>query len=399
MFHHVRTSTFVSAVLLSVALPALSQVTVTDALQYSSINSSTRMFRMFYRTGTPVTSTMPIIVYFHGGGWFKGGYADSTITPAKCNSDQTIACWLADNGYVVFAINYTLVNIYASASDLTVTGTNTVTSASHSFQPSDVGMRLLLVTTSGGWHPDGYNIVSVSGGAATLSGSPGAVGLTAGQYRLLGTSTLWPAQWQDCNCFLRFLAEQAGVSVPGNPNNIVLMGASSGGHLAAVTGLSGNNAFSTNCDHVSTNYTVQGIVGFSPPTDLVSLVTTMVDNSKNNVRNLVGCMPGYGNCNPVATSASVTNYVAENLPPYMSFSGASDTTIPPANVQEAQTAFAALNPPVTQQWIEFGPSFGHPLDLYLYSPCSADNEPSPCGSAGSAFQTALPFIQSVTAGH
>ena len=81
----------------------------------------------------------------------------------------------------------------------------------------------------------------------------------------------------------------------------------------------------------------------------------------------------------------------------MSFSGAGDTGVPPANVQEAQTAFANLNPPVAQQWIEFGPAFSHPLDMYFFTPCSADNEPSPCGSAGSTFQTALPFIQSVTA--
>jgi hypothetical protein len=55
-----------------------------------------------------------------------------------------------------------------------------------------------------------------------------------------------------------------------------------------------------------------------------------------------------------------------------------------------------LNPPVTQQWIEFGPAFGHPLDLFYYSDCLSGNEPAPCGSAGCAFQTALPFIQSVT---
>ena len=138
-------------------------------------------------------------------------------------------------------------------------------------------------------------------------------------------------------------------------------------------------------------------MGFSPPTDLVTLYTEQ-DTAHGAVRGLLGCIPGYGTCNTLAGHASITNYVAENLPPYMSFSGASDTTIPPDNAQEAQTAFANLNPPVTQQWIEFPAAFGHPLDIFYYTNCAGGNEPSPCGSAGSAFQTALSFIQSVS-GH
>ncbi len=386
----------VQAVLLLAALPALSQVTVVSGLSYSSINSRVRQFRMFYPAGTSVTAALPIVVLIHGGGWSAGGYATASLTPSSCTSDATIACWLAGHGYVVFAIDYTLVITTASASDLAVSGTNTVTSASYAFQPSDIGSRLLVITTSGGWNAGGYTVVGVNKGAAQLNASPGTAAATSGHYALLVPSTLWPVQWQDCNCFLRFLAEQAGVSVPGSAQKIVLMGHSAGAQLAAIAGFSGNSAFATNCDHQSVNYAIRGIVGFSPPTDLVTLYTLETDNAKSADRDLLGCIPGYGSCNSVAQSASITNYVAENLPPYMSFSGTSDTTIPPANVQEAQTAFANLNPPVNQQWIEFGPAFGHPLDLFYYSNCASGNEPSPCGSAGSAFQTALPFVQSVT---
>ncbi len=383
-------------VLLLTASPALSRVTVVSGLKYSSINSNLRQFRMFYPAGTPVTAALPIVVMIHGGGWSGGGYATASLTPSSCTSDATIACWLADHGYVVFAINYTLVITTASGSDLAVSGTNTVTSASYAFRQSDVGSRLLVITTSGGWHPGGYTIVSATNGAAHLNASPGTATASKGRYALLVPSTLWPAQWQDCNCFLRFLAEQAGLSVPGSAQNIVLMGHSAGGQLAAVAAFSGNNAFATKCDHQSVSYTIRGVVGFSPPTDLVTLYTLETNNAKSCVRSLLGCIPGYGSCNSVARSASITNYVAGNLPPYLSFSGASDVTITPANVQEAQIAFANLNPPVNQQWIEFGPAFGHPLDLFYYSNCASGNEPSPCGSAGSAFQTALPFIQSVT---
>jgi hypothetical protein len=158
-------------------------------------------------------------------------------------------------------------------------------------------------------------------------------------------------------------------------------------------GLSGNSAFRANCDHTSVKYTVKGILAYSPPTDLISIMSED-DNAKSSVRALLGCVPGYGTCDSVAKSASITTYVAEKLPEYVSFSGASDVTVPPANVQEAQLDFAALKPPVSSPWIEFGTAFGHPLDLFYYSNCTSNGEPSPCGSAGAAFQTGLPYIQS-----
>jgi len=381
--------------LLAAALPAVSQVTVTDGLSYSNV-SPVRLFRMFYPAGTQNSAPLPIVVWLHGGGWSDGGRADSKSTPLVCNNDLTIACWLADHGYVVFSIDYTLVSRTASGSDLTVVASDTVSATSHTFTTSDIGSTLNVVVNTGGWNPGGYHVISVQNGQALLDGAPGSVGANRGGYTLLNSSTLWPVQWQDCNCFLRFLAEQAGVSVPGNPQNIVLMGHSSGGQLAAVTGFSGNNAFATNCEHTSVNYTIKGIVSSSPPTDLITAYTES-GSIKSSVRNLLGCIPNYGTCNTVAASASITTYVAENLPPYMSFSGAGDTTVVPANVQEAQTAFANLKPPVAQQWIEFGPAFSHALDVFYYSVCASGNEPSPCGSAGSTFRTAFPFIWSVTA--
>jgi hypothetical protein len=379
--------------LLIASLPALAQITVVDGISYSRINSNVRQFRVFYRAGTQVTDPLPIVVYIHGGGWSSGGRGSGSITPSACIDTNTVACWLASHNYVVFSIDYTLGATTATGSDLTISAANTVSAASHTFTQSDVGSTLVLNTTSGGWNPGGYRVISVANGSAQLNQSPGPVGSSSGAYNLLNSATLWPVQWQDCNCFLRYLAEQAGVSVPGDPQNIILMGHSAGGHLSGVVGLSGNRAFRTNCDHRSVRYKVQGIVAYSPPTDLVSIFSEN-DNAISFVRNLLGCIPGYGYCDSVAQSASITTYVAENLPEYVSFSGASDLTVPPANVQEAQSAFAALTPPVISSWIEFVPPFGHLLDLFYYSDCVANGEPSPCGSTGQAFSTALPYIQS-----
>jgi acetyl esterase/lipase len=111
-----------------IAVSGLSQVTVVDGITYSNTNSNVRQFRMFYPAGTPVNAALPIVVWIHGGGWSKGSRGDGTITPKACNGDQTIACWLADHGYVVFSIDYTLVSKTVSGSNLTISAPNTVTS-------------------------------------------------------------------------------------------------------------------------------------------------------------------------------------------------------------------------------------------------------------------------------
>ncbi len=350
---------------------------------------------MFYPSGAKPSDHLPIAVWIHGGEWRMGGRGDQALTPSFCGGQQTIACWLAAHNYVVFSIDYTLVTTTAQGTDLTIPAPKTVRSASHVFKTSDIGSTMTIPSVGGGWSPGGYRVVAVSNGEAQLDTSPGTVGATQGNYTLLETGTLWPAQWQDCNCFLRYLAEQAGVSVPGDPHNIVLMGHSAGGHLSGIAGLSGNGAFRTNCDHTSVNYTVKGILAYSPATDLVTLFSES-PSTRDPIENLLGCIPGYGTCDSVARSASIPTYVAENLPEYVSFSGAGDTSIPPVNVQETQAAFAALTPSVWSPWIEFGPSYSHPLDLFYYSDCAANNEPSPCGSAGAAFQTSVPYIQTWT---
>lgn len=325
-----------------------------------------------------------------------GGRGDSTVTPITCSGGQTIACWLADHGYVVYSIDYTLVTKTDSGFDLSVVGTNTVASASYSFKTSDIGSRLIQGTTSGGWHAGGYTVTSVTNGQAVLNLSPGKTGIANGNWTLLQTPTLWPVQWQDCDCFLRYLAEQAGVSTPGDPNRIVLMGQSSGAHLSGVVGLSKNNAFPTNCDHTSVKYKVVGVIAYSPPTDLISLWLEQ-DNAKQSARNLIGCIPYTLTCNPVGYPASIETYAAETSPNYVAFSGQGDVTVPTANAEETSTAFASLNPPVKSPFIVFGPNYQHPLDIYYYKNCASGKEPSPCGSAGMAFQMSIPYLQTWTA--
>jgi hypothetical protein len=143
---------------------------------------------------------------------------------------------------------------------------HTVSAASHYFTNSDVGSTIVVLANTGGWAARWYHVRSVQNGQAPLDGNPGTVG--PGRVRAAQLVNAVADAMAGLQCFLRFLAEQAGVSVPRD--KIVLMGHSSGGHLVATTGFAGNNAFATNCENSSTNYTIKGIVSSSPPTDLLT---------------------------------------------------------------------------------------------------------------------------------
>src|SRR4029077_6876642 len=105
-------------------------------------------------------------------------------------------------------------------------------------------------------------------------------------------TTQWPVQWQDCDCFLKFLAEQAGVTVPGNPQAIYLFGHSAGAHLAGMVALAPHSRFDSNCTHTSTTYTVKAVAMLSPPLDLRQLwLGAQSLGISASVTNLLGCVP------------------------------------------------------------------------------------------------------------
>jgi acetyl esterase/lipase len=369
----------------------VSAVTVVDGVSYSSVNPTIRVYRAFYPEGVSQNAKLPIVVFVHGGGWYKGSREDESITPSSCTGDQTIACWLADHGYVVYDIDYTLVVTVATAADLTLVGPNQVSSASYSFKRSDIGNNL-VIETGFGWPGGGYLITSVSRGVATLASSPASTDAGNGVYSLIQAGTYWPAQWQDCNCFLRYLAENAGVNIPGDPNNIQLMGQSAGGQLVLMMGMSGNSTYPPNCDHSSTRYTVQTIMAASPPSDLQTLYP--VTDGQQDIRNFLGCVPDTPACTDTSEDASPVNYVGENQPFVATFSGSLDTSVPPSNPKEIQAAYSDLRPPVYSPWTLY-PGMYHPLDMFFSQPCSGMQEPSPCGSAGMFLADAYSYMQEV----
>ena len=237
-------------------------ITVKDGLVYDSqINSSIRKFRLYYKTAAGSTNpNLPIAVFIHGGGWMTGGRGQAQITPITCGDTSTVACYLANAGYAVYSIDYTLVKAVGGGRDLVVDPANDrkVSSASHNFRP-DTG-NAIIVTNGNGWTKGGYTVESVSGDAAILNASPAPPGSTKGNYNDIEAGTFFPAQAQDCACFLSYLAERAGVSIPGDRNNIAVMGHSAGGNLGLLVSLAPHGAFPRNCSHTSTSYKIQHVV-------------------------------------------------------------------------------------------------------------------------------------------
>jgi acetyl esterase/lipase len=209
-------------------------------------------------------------------------------------------------------------------------------------------------------------------------------------------TTKWPAQWQDCDCFLKFLAEQAGVTVPGNPNRIYLFGHSAGAHLAGLVALAPHSAFATNCSHASTKYTIKAAALFSPPLDLRTLWNGKA--IQGGIAGLLGCTPSSFSTSACVRSAATANpdtYAGHGQVPILVESGLGDAIVPYQYQGSLQSVYAGLNPAVNIPWKTLPSNFNHDLDLFYFNPCTADPEapePSPCGNAGTAYKNLVTFF-------
>jgi acetyl esterase/lipase len=357
--------------------------------------------RVYTPAGMLATDTITPIVYIHGGGWNKGAYNDVTITPPTCPNADTVACALVESGYPVYDIGYTLVDWGIGGGNLMLSLTNDlmVSTKSYVFTSADINSSL-MITKGIGWTLGSYTIVGAQNGWAILNSLPGTkatIGNHTASFNLVAAGTSFPRQWQDTSCALSWMTDNLGLNYPGNPNNIIMMGHSAGGHLVLLASLmkpATPGAPPTNCVSQNTNYTVSLIVAYSPPSDLVSLYTE-TSSSQEAIRKFLGCIPGTQNCNAtIGAQASPITWLNLGQPPILIYSGAEDLDLPAENGAEVVTGSLALGVTTASQTILQGMS--HPLDLYYFVPCSAGPiapEPSPCGSAGQAFQDAFAYIQ------
>src|SRR5436190_13167680 len=142
------------------------------------------------------------------------------------------------------------------------------------------------------------------------------------EYRLTGQATA-PAAIEDTRCALIYLVKNAK-ALNIDVNKIVIMGGSSGGHLALMGGLLGNDhRFDTNCPGVE-NIKVAAIIDKYGITDVWDWAYGPNITSKS-ATNWLGDKK---NDQKFAASVSPISYVNKNSPPTFIVHGDADPTVP-----------------------------------------------------------------------
>jgi acetyl esterase/lipase len=210
----------------------------------------------------------------------------------------------------------------------------------------------LFFATAPGTHP---LIVWVHGGG-WQSGSkanclPTRLGITGRGYHIacidyrLTDQAIHPAQIQDVKSAIVFLRSRAA-QYRIDPQRVVLWGSSAGGHLAALAGTTSGDPLFTNNPSAST---VQAVVDYYGPTDLLAMVQTPGYESHQAPDSPESKLLG----GPVlqvperATAASPATYVTAGDPPFFIAHGTADPVVPPQQSSLLRDALRAVGVPVS----------------------------------------------------
>ena len=143
------------------------------------------------------------------------------------------------------------------------------------------------------------------------------------------TQAIFPAQIQDCNRAVSFLydnAEKYGFDT----ERFALMGFSAGGHLASLQGLSNYNQVDDfYMPGTSRDFSFKAVVDFYGPSELI--LFPGANDPKSPEALLIGATPL--NRPDLAKTASPTNYVDENDPPFLIIHGEKDDLVSPRQSQ------------------------------------------------------------------
>jgi len=142
------------------------------------------------------------------------------------------------------------------------------------------------------------------------------------EYRLSGQATA-PAAVEDARCMLIYLIKNAKV-LNIDPNKIIIMGGSAGGHLALMGGLLANDhRFDTNCPGVE-NVRVAAIIDKYGITDVWDW-TYGPEHKSSSPKLWLG---DKANDNEFIKSVSPISYITKNSPPIFIVHGDADPTVP-----------------------------------------------------------------------
>jgi acetyl esterase/lipase len=218
------------------------------------------------------------------------------------------------------------------------------------FFASAAGVRPLIIWVhGGGWQsgdksnclPNRLNVTSRGYHVACIN------------YRLSGQA-VFPAQIEDVKSAIVFLRARAA-QYRLDPQRFAIWGSSAGGHLAALAGTtSGDPLFTSNPG----GSTVQAVVDYYGPTDLVALVLTPGYTSHQSPDSAESRLLG----GPVldnqeaADAASPATYVSAADPAFFIVHGTADPVVPP---QQSSLIRDALQSSGVPAQLTFLPGAGH----------------------------------------
>lgn len=162
-------------------------------------------------------------------------------------------------------------------------------------------------------------------------------------YRL-APQNKFPAALEDCKCAVRWLRANAA-QMRVDPNRIGVWGASAGGHLAAMVGLTdGKKEFEGNGGHADQSSRVQAVVAFYPPTHW----EPSVDQDQRQREICVNFLGGTYSMMPDAyVQASPLSYVSSNAPPFLLVHGDADPEVHIAQSEKLEAALKKVGANVT----------------------------------------------------
>jgi len=169
----------------------------------------------------------------------------------------------------------------------------------------------------------------------------------------------FPAQLEDIKAAIRWLKAHAG-EYKLDPNRIGVWGASAGGHLVCLLGVTGKTKQFDVGDHLDQTSEVQAVCNFFGPTDILTGLDGLDPNTdliKSLVNMYTGLLGGpIREKQDVAKLASPTTYVDEHAAVFMHVHGTADLLVP---VEQAEKLHDKLRQANVSSRLFLLPQAGH----------------------------------------
>jgi acetyl esterase/lipase len=198
----------------------------------------------------------------------------------------------------------------------------------------------ILWLHGGGWFA-GSRIEGVSYWCALLAAH--GFWTASVDYRLSGEAP-FPAQIHDVKAAIRWLRANAKVHSI-DPSRVGIWGFSSGGHLAALAGLTADlPELEGTCGSPGFSSAVQAVAVGSAPTNFLATGGSMINDAPSPVTKLFGGT--IAECRDLMRLASPMSHVHAGAPPFLIAHATLDETVPFEQAEQLATALTTIGVPV-----------------------------------------------------